>query len=201
MSKKVRVNAKEVLEDISSGMDDRGLMKKYNLSEQSLQSLFRKLKDQGLLRPPEPEKKRIPERTRPISNSAGSVERNNALIEASLQGHIGLVRSLLDQSANINAKGSGGATALMMACWWGHLEIVRLLLDRGANVNARGADGYTPLMEAARYGRFEVAELLLERGADVNAKTAEGKTAHRYAKEKGNTQLQELLAHYGAKPS
>jgi ankyrin repeat protein len=195
---KIRINAKEVLKDIKSGMRKLDLKKKYNLSSEGLESLFRKLENQGLLESPEtvPNKNRdIPP---PVRNDSGAVNRNNALIEASLHGHLATVRTLLDQGANINAKGSGGATALMMACWWGHVDVVRLLLDRGANVNAKGPDGYTALMEAARYGRFEITELLLERGADVNEKTATGKTAHSFAKEKGNSHLQELLLDYGA---
>lgn len=212
MSKTVHIKAKEVLNDIDSGMHKLDLMKKYNLSTEGLESLFRKLETQGLLKSPDmrPNKTYVrPNKTdvrsnmnrdipRPVRNDSGAVSRNNALIEASLHGHLAAVRTLLDQGANVDAKGSGGATALMMACWWGHLDVVKLLLDRGANVNAKGPDGYTALMEAARYGRFEITELLLQRGADVIAKTVTGKTAHSFAKEKGNTRLQELLLDYGA---
>jgi ankyrin repeat protein len=205
MAKTVRIKAKEVLNDIKSGMHNLDLMRKYNLSQQSLESLFRKLESQGLLKSPDMRPDKTDMRSTanratppPVRNDSGSVNRNNALIEASLHGNPATVRTLLDQGANIDAKGSGGATALMMACWWGHLDVVRLLLDRGANVNAKGPDGYTALMEAARYGRFEITEMLLEKGADVNAKTVTGKTAHSLAKEKGNTELQELLLDYGA---
>jgi len=44
------VDAKQALDDIRSGMSDRELMQKYELSSKGLQSLFRKLGDAGLLK-------------------------------------------------------------------------------------------------------------------------------------------------------
>ena len=49
MSKTVHIKAKEVLNDIDSGMHKLDLMKKYNLSTEGLESLFRKLETQGPL--------------------------------------------------------------------------------------------------------------------------------------------------------
>jgi|GEM_PF-6435518 len=198
MSKKVHIRTKEILKDIDSGMDRLSLMRKYKLSEEGLESLFQKLENHGLLRPSDKPRKESSEGARAVKGRSRATLPAGALIEASLHGHFDTVRRLLDQGADINAKGNTGATALMMACWWGHVDIVRLLLDRGANVNAKGLDGYTALMEAARYGRFEIAELLLEKGAHVNARTSMGKTARAFAKEKGHTQLEELLLDYEA---
>jgi hypothetical protein len=45
------VDAKEILDDIKAGMDSTALMEKYQLSEKGLQSLFKKLKDAGVLKP------------------------------------------------------------------------------------------------------------------------------------------------------
>ena len=53
------VDAKEILDDIKAGMDSTALMEKYQLSEKGLQSLFKKLKDAGVLKP----KKGEPEKT------------------------------------------------------------------------------------------------------------------------------------------
>jgi|GEM_PF-1587401 len=46
---KRKLSAKEVLEDIRSGISDHELMKKYDLSLKGLQSLFKKLQDCGLV--------------------------------------------------------------------------------------------------------------------------------------------------------
>lgn len=47
---KSQLNAKEILQDIRSGMDDRALMEKHRLSAQGLQSTFSKLIAAGLLK-------------------------------------------------------------------------------------------------------------------------------------------------------
>jgi hypothetical protein len=47
---KSKINAKEALEDIRTGMDDVALMKKYKLSGKGLHSLLEKLADAGLIR-------------------------------------------------------------------------------------------------------------------------------------------------------
>jgi rubrerythrin len=52
---KTTINAKEILADIKTGMDDAALMEKYQLSDKGLQSLFKKLADAGVLKQAEPE--------------------------------------------------------------------------------------------------------------------------------------------------
>jgi uncharacterized protein (DUF433 family) len=44
------IDAKQVMEDIRSGMDDLALMEKYNLSQRGLESLVKKLADAGIVR-------------------------------------------------------------------------------------------------------------------------------------------------------
>lgn len=48
--KKTLIDAREVLRDIHSGMDDSELMKKYHLSTRGMQSLYNKLVDAGFIR-------------------------------------------------------------------------------------------------------------------------------------------------------
>ncbi len=48
-AKTVTVNASDVLNSIANGMTDAELMRKYRLSPRGLQSLFRKLYDEGLI--------------------------------------------------------------------------------------------------------------------------------------------------------
>jgi uncharacterized protein (DUF433 family) len=49
MTNKRKVNAKEVLKDLRSGMDDAALMERYNLSSLGFESLFTKLLKTGLI--------------------------------------------------------------------------------------------------------------------------------------------------------
>jgi serine/threonine-protein phosphatase 6 regulatory ankyrin repeat subunit B len=75
---------------------------------------------------------------------------------------------LLAQGADVNAKTSTSATALIMASQNGHLEIVRALLANGADINARTSDANNPLsaLDYAMRGRHDdIRALLLRAGA------------------------------------
>ena len=82
--------------------------------------------------------------------------------------HVELIKLLLENGADVNAKGEYDETALHWAASGGHLNVVRLLLQNGADVNAEGYDG-TALQQAASGGHLEVVILLLDNGADVKA--------------------------------
>ncbi len=62
---KRQLNAREILQDIRSGMDDTPLMEKYNLSAQGLHSAFNKLIAAGVLKRAE-----LDQRTRPSAEAA-----------------------------------------------------------------------------------------------------------------------------------
>ena len=57
-----------------------------------------------------------------------------ALIVASREGQLEIVRALLDAKADVNAKMSDGSTALIMASQQGHQQVVQLL--KSANEEA-----------------------------------------------------------------
>jgi len=95
------------------------------------------------------------------------------------------IRALLAKGAEVDAKGSWGQAALILAAGRGHLDIVQALLDRGADVNAKDASGKTALMHVSApillhtalddpHQRLDVVRAMLAKGADVNAKDNEG---------------------------
>ena len=100
-----------------------------------------------------------------------------AVMYAAEDGHVEVVRLLLEHGADINAPSKYGSTAWNFAAWGGHVEVVRLLLEHGADINAQNDDGTTALMSAASGGRVEVMRFLLEHGADINAQNDDGTTA------------------------
>ena len=81
-------------------------------------------------------------------------EINSAMTNATLNGHIEIVRLLLQQGANNYNE------VLSKAAREGHQNIVELMLEEGA-------DDYNMAMtEAASQGHQNIVELMLEEGAD-----------------------------------
>lgn len=71
----------------------------------------------------------------------------------------------------MDARDTGGSSALRFAASEGRLEMAKLLVEVGsARVNQADGNGWTPLMLATWHGHFSVVKFLLEHGADVDAK-------------------------------
>ena len=107
-------------------------------------------------------------------------------------GDTALVKRLLDEGADINAK-DGGLTLLTKAATEGYLKTAKLLIDKGADINARTNEGSSALMAASMAGYTKIVELLVNAGANTKAKNNMGYTAEMYAKEKGYTNIIQLL--------
>lgn len=91
---------------------------------------------------------------------------NDELLAATRKSNVELVKSLLAQGADVDAKSPYGATPLFFACDRSNAEMVKLLLDAGANPNIQ--DTFykaTPLGWASGKGNAEVLRLLVEKGA------------------------------------
>ena len=87
------------------------------------------------------------------------------LYYASLNGHLDILRSLLDEGANVNAQGGWYGNALQAASERGHEQVVKTLLDKGAEVNAQGGEYGNALQAASVGGHEQVVTTLLNAGA------------------------------------
>ena len=96
------------------------------------------------------------------------------LIIASYNGHLDVVRYLVEQGADIEKAVDYGDTPLIWASAEGPLEVVRYLLEQGADVNKTNDSGSTSLHMAAYHGNLEMAKLLMVYGADLNARNNQG---------------------------
>ena len=92
-----------------------------------------------------------------------------ALMWATAEKHLAVVRTLIDHGADVRARSNGGFTPLLFAARAGDLGLARLLLARGADVNETAADGSSVLTVATVRGHTALAQLLLDEGADPNA--------------------------------
>lgn len=108
------------------------------------------------------------------------------LVEAVYQGTVEIVRILLAQRADPNAKNTAGESPLMVAIyndnrttfmesvWGNHIKIIKMLLVANADVNETDAEGNTALLKAMKHNsifgeREQVVKMLLARNAAVNA--------------------------------
>jgi ankyrin repeat protein len=121
---------------------------------------------------------------------------DTALMSATLNGHLDVVKTLRARGTEVNQV---GWTALIYAAAGGHDDIVRYLLAEGADINAASPNGTTALMMAVREGRFATAELLVARGADVNHRNQNGASALEWAKRNNDTALVARLHRAGAR--
>ncbi|KAJ1325965.1 ankyrin repeat domain-containing protein 50 [Microdochium nivale] len=120
------------------------------------------------------------------------------LMKAASRGHESIVRLLLDQGADFEAKDSDGVTALMRAARNGHESVIRLLLDKGVDCEAKDSDGVTLLMKATSRGHESIVRLLLNHGADFEAKDNDGVTALMRAARDGKAVTAAVLLDHGS---
>lgn len=109
-------------------------------------------------------------------DASGKAEKNEALVEATLDGDAAKVLSLLESGAAVNAKDSNGRTALMYADRVKGVEVVKVLLKAGAEVKVKDNKGRTALMYQAYGGNDAIVEMLLKAGAEVNGKDEKDRT-------------------------
>ena len=103
------------------------------------------------------------------------------LPKAAYYGHLEIVKYLVENGADINAKDYEEFTSLIRASINGHLEVVKYLVENGADINTKDHVGITPLIYASMLGNFELVKYLIGKGADVNIKY-KGRKASDYAK-------------------
>jgi ankyrin repeat protein len=115
------------------------------------------------------------------------------LHKAARDGDTNLVKVLITNHADINAKERDGRTPLHWAALNGHLEVVNLLLVNGATVDAVENDGKTPLHCAAMNDHLEIAKLLLASGAKIDARERGGDTPLHETAAHGNDDVAALL--------
>jgi ankyrin repeat protein len=115
------------------------------------------------------------------------------LMIAARGGRVDLVRYLLENGAQVDARNFPKETALIAAAnrqgdpngyspvisplHTDKDEVVKVLVAAGADINASDANGDTPLILASRYGRIEVVRFLIESGAALNHRNRAGETA------------------------
>ncbi|MCJ1402164.1 hypothetical protein MMC11_005383 [Xylographa trunciseda] len=117
------------------------------------------------------------------------------LYRAANSGREDIVQLLIEEGADIEARGPSELTALMLAVKDRHDSVTKVLLDKGADTAATDESGWTALHQAAHNPDGETAAvLLLDHGAAVNATCDFGQSPLHVATEQRNQALIRLLA-------
>jgi len=121
------------------------------------------------------------------------------LRDASPEGHLDVVRLLLEVNANPNGYESRAkASSLTLAAFRGKDEVVLELMKHGGDCNLQSEDGFTPLMMAAYKCSVSTVEKLLEHGGNPNQKNNAGMRAIDLAEMEMNFDTTELLKKHTA---
>ena len=122
------------------------------------------------------------------------------LILASYLGYTNIVKTLLDNNADIKARDDiDGSMAIHMAAANGNNEVIEILLSKDETIiNETDNKGNTPLHWAAMKDKPETIKFLSEKGADIEAKDIDGWTALHYASAFSSLQTVENLIDLGA---
>ena len=87
-------------------------------------------------------------------------------------GHLDIMRLLLEKHAYIDAEAPNGSTPLMMAAQFGTPDALKLLLDEGADPLLKNPRGQSAIDFANLAGRKDAAELI---AAFVRSRQPRGK--------------------------
>eukprot|EP00439_Symbiodinium_sp_Y106_P000855 s231_g1.t1 len=115
------------------------------------------------------------------------------LYAASSQGHLEVVRLLLEANADKDKATNDGYTPLFVAAEQRHLEVLRFLLEAKADKDKATHDGFTPWCFAVQEGHLEVVGLLLDAKADMNTVRDTGSTPLTIVAEHGYLEVARLL--------
>ncbi|OLQ11916.1 Ankyrin-1 [Symbiodinium microadriaticum] len=115
------------------------------------------------------------------------------LYAASSEGHLEVVRLLLEASADKDKATNDGRTPLFVAAGQSHLEVARFLLEAKADKDKATHDGFTPLCFAVQEGHLEIVGLLLDAKADMNTVRDSGSTPLTIVAERGHLEVARLL--------
>ena len=108
-------------------------------------------------------------------------------------GHLDVVRFLVENGADVNARNRYHSTPLYLAAIRKHPEVAEYLLQQGADPNLSGYGLRTPLHMALKKKQHDLAIGLIENGAEINAQSYWGWSALHYALHYKDTEMAKTL--------
>ncbi|XP_025732015.1 ankyrin repeat and EF-hand domain-containing protein 1 isoform X1 [Callorhinus ursinus] len=118
-------------------------------------------------------------------NAINSSTGRTALMEASREGVIELVRGILERGGEVNAFDNERKQAAHFAAKGGFFDILKLLFAYNGDMGLISMNGNTPLHYAAMGGFADCCKYIAQRGCDLKWKNLDHKTPRTVAKEGG----------------
>lgn len=119
-------------------------------------------------------------------------------LSAAEGGDIELIKSLIGQGVDINAKDNKNEwTALHIASSFGHLNVVEYLVEQGALIDLVDYQEFTSLLHAALSGKILILEYLINQGANINSIDNMGRSALHLAALTGELDVVSYLVEKG----
>lgn len=132
-------------------------------------------------------------------NAVSGENMQNEFYQAAKQNNIVLLKQLIQQSVDIEARDPSGATALMLATRANHIQAAKLLIENGADVNAKDRIDDSPYLYAGARGHLDILKMTLLHGADITSVNRYGGTALIPAAERGHVEAVEILIRAGVR--
>ncbi|KAH0497501.1 hypothetical protein TgHK011_004800 [Trichoderma gracile] len=120
---------------------------------------------------------------------------------AASNGHIDVIRTLINNGADIRTPTRGGWSPINVACSHGRIEVAKLLLEGyGASLETDARTGWSPLRSATVFGHVNILCYLIRMGADISERSDTGWTCLHSAVEAGHTRAVAELLNHGSDP-
>lgn len=116
-----------------------------------------------------------------------------AFQNACLEGHVGVLRLLIEHGVDVNWRLRDDSSGLAYAAGRGETETVRLLLSSGADPNLVAERNASALQRATCGGYADVVKLLLAAGANPMHRDGGGRSVLQRAQEKGDRKILALI--------
>ena len=127
------------------------------------------------------------------------LNKTTPLLEAAKNGHIEIVRLLLERGAKPNETGSfSNNPPIIFACRNGYTEIVQLLLEKGADPESTDTNNIPLICIASHHGHLDVVKMLIEMKGVLVDSIGTGKTPLMYAIENGHKNVVKYLLDHEA---
>jgi hypothetical protein len=122
---------------------------------------------------------------------------NTKLFVAVRDANLTLIKVLVAQGADVNARDGTRQTTLYVAVHNNAVEITEYLLNHGAKPNTAGPNRTYPIHLAAYAGNLELVSLLLKHGASANVQQDLGRTPLFLAREQEHRDVEQYLVAHG----